>query len=108
MLIEGPLKLQIIEEEGSRELHITFTEEYKELNIQNRVQQRRQHLSDLQTTYQTSIDPAEQQGMQMIMQVVSQIIPLIEAGEMDDDETIILELGKSPSINNLINEVSAT
>ena len=107
MLIEGPLKLQIIEEEGNRELHITFTEEYKELNMQNRVQQMRQHLSDLQTTYQTSKDPAEQQGMQMIMQVVSQIIPLIEAGEMDDDETIILELGKSPSINNLINEVSA-
>ncbi|MBF0264711.1 MAG: hypothetical protein HQL46_05515 [Gammaproteobacteria bacterium] len=107
MLVEGPLKLQIIEEDGKRELHITFQEDYQQLDLQNRVSQMRQHLTDLHNQYNLSNDAAEQQGMQMIIQVVSQIIPLIESDQMATDETIILELGKTSSINNIINVASA-
>lgn len=65
-----------------------------------------QHLRDLEANYQASSDPAEQQGMQMIMQVVAQILPYIEADEISLDEAIVLELEKTPSLNKLINDAS--
>ena len=106
MLIDGPLKLQIIENDGNRELHITFKEDYQLLDLENRVEKMEQHLNDLQTQYHASNDAAEQQGIQMIIQVVSQIIPLIKTDEMANDETFILELGKTSLINNLINDIT--
>ncbi|MCP3851576.1 MAG: hypothetical protein GY694_15225 [Gammaproteobacteria bacterium] len=104
MLIDGPLQLQIIENEGFRELNVTFKEEFQLLDLQKRVEQMKQHLSELQTHYRASNDAAEQQGMQMIIQVVSQILPLIEADEVACDETIVLDLGKVSPINDLIKE----
>ena len=106
MLIDGPLKLQIIENDGNRELHITFKEEYLLLDLQSRVEKLKQHLNDLHAHYHASNDAAEQQGMQMIIQVVSQIMPLVEAEEMGSEETIVLELGKTTQINDLINDVT--
>lgn len=42
----------------------------------------------------------------MIMQVVAQILPFIEADEISLDEAIVLELEKTTPINNLINDAS--
>lgn len=108
MLIEGPFKLQIIEKEETREreLHITFKEDYHLLDLQDRVQQMKQHFNDLHTHYHASNDNAEKQGIQMIIQVVSQILPLIESGEVACDETIVLELGGTTPINNIIKEIT--
>ncbi len=106
MLIDGPFDLQIMESDDTRELHITYKEAYQALDLASRVQQMQQHLQDLQTTYQASSDPAEQQGMQMIIQVVSHILPFIEADELPLDEAIVLELEKTTAINSLINDAS--
>ena len=106
MLIDGPLKLQILENDTERELHITFKEDFQLLDTQDRVAQMKQHLNDLLTQYHASNDAAEQQGMQMIIQVVSQLLPLIEAENVACDETIILELGKTSSINDLVNDAT--
>ena len=106
MLIDGPFNLQIMEADGTRELHITYKEEYQALGLSSRVQQMHQHLQDLQANYQASSDPAEQQGMQMIMQVISQILPYIEADDISLDEAIVLELEKTTAISSLINDAS--
>jgi len=106
MLIDGPLKLQIIENDGNRELHITFKEEYQRFDLQSRIYQMKQHLNDLHTYYNASNDAVEKQGMQMIIQVVAQVLPLIEAEEIATEETIILELSKTTPINDLVNNVN--
>ena len=106
MLIDGPLQLQIIENDADRELHIIFKEDFQLLNLAQRVAQMKQHLNDLRTHYNVSNDAAEQQGMQMIIQVVSQILPLIEANEVACDETIVLELGNTSAINELIKDAT--
>ncbi|MDA3868902.1 MAG: hypothetical protein PF589_02930 [Gammaproteobacteria bacterium] len=106
MLIDGPFDLKIMESDGSRELHITYKEAYRALDLSSRVQQMQQHLQDLEANYQASSDPAEQQGMQMLMQVVSQILPYLETDEISLDEAIVLELEKTSAINNLINDAS--
>lgn len=106
MLIDGPFDLQIMESDGSRELHITYKDAYQALDLPSRVQQMQQHLRELEANYQASSDPAEQQGMQMIMQVVAQILPYIETDEISLDEAIVLELEKTTPISNLINDAS--
>lgn len=106
MLIDGPFDLQIMESDDSRELHITYKDAYQALDLPSRVQQMQQHLRDLEVYYQASSSPAEQQGMQMLMQVISQILPLIEADEISLDEAIVLELEKSTPLNSLINDAS--
>lgn len=106
MLIDGPFDLQIMESDDSRELHITYKDTYQALDLPSRVQLMQQHLRDLEANYQASSDPAEQQGMQMIMQVVSQILPYIEADEISLDEAIVLELEKTTPLNSLINDAS--
>jgi hypothetical protein len=106
MLIDGPLKLQIMENDTERELHVTFKEHFQQLDLQNRIEKMQQHLEDLKTHYHASNDAAEQQGMQMMIQVVSQLLPLMEAEKVACDETIILELGKTSPITDLINNVT--
>ncbi|MDT8452615.1 MAG: hypothetical protein RQ936_07730 [Gammaproteobacteria bacterium] len=106
MLINGPFNLQIMESDDSRELHITYKEAYQALDISSRVQQMQQHLQDLEANYQATSDPAEQQGMQMLMQVVSHILPYLETDEISLDEAIVLDLEKTSAINNLINDAS--
>jgi len=106
MLIDGPFDLQIMQDDSTRELHIRYKEAYQALDLASRVQQMQQHLRELEANYQASSDPAEQQGMQMIMQVVAQILPFIEADEIALDEAIVLELEKTAPLNNLINDAS--
>ena len=106
MLIDGPFDLQIIETDGSRELHISCKEAYQALDLASRVELLQQHLRDLEVHYLASSDPAEQQGMQMIMQVIAQILPLIEADEISLEESIVLELGASSQISKLIDDAT--
>src|SRR6056297_3348744 len=106
MLVDGPFDLQIMESDDTRELHISYKAAYQALDLASRVQQMQQHLQDLEASYLASSDPAEQQGMQMIMQVVAQILPYIEADEIALDKPIVLELEKTAPISNLINDAS--
>ena len=106
MLVEGPFNLQIIESDGNRELHISFRDEYQDLVVEERATQMKQHINDLIAFYNASNDEAEKQGVQMIIQVATQLLPLIEADEVSMEDPVVLELGTASSMSKLIDEAS--
>jgi len=104
MLIEGPLDINIADNSSaqSRELEITFTPAFKSLELNERINDFKNHIGQLQKGISGTDNPAEQQGMLAILQVCEQLLPHIEADEIPLDETIAIEIGQSSPFDNLL------
>ena len=108
MQIEGPFNIQIQDnaDNQSRELHLSFTAEFRQQDLDERLASFRQHLNDLQGSIQNTSDPAEQQGMLMILQISEQLAPHLEADEIPLDETIVIEMGPASPLDQLLNSAT--
>jgi hypothetical protein len=97
MLIEGPLKVGVLDRTDApgRELHFTFTPEFRHLDPSAQGAEMRRYLAQLAEQIQSIADEsdANRQGMLIVMQVAEQLLPHIEAGEMAMEETIVVEMG---------------
>ncbi len=97
MEIQGPLSISINDntDTGIRELHLGFKPAIQQMPVTQRVQTIKEYATDLQAQSQQTDDAANQQGMLLILQVITQILPHMEADEIPMEETIIIELGES-------------
>ena len=104
MLIEGPLNIAIADNSNlhSRELEITFTNEFQAMDINQRINDFKNHISQLQQAVHATEDEAEQQGMVAILQICEEILPHIEADEIPLDETIAIEIGQSSPFDHIL------
>jgi len=104
MLIEGPLDISIADNSSShsRELEITFTSKFKSRELNDRINDFKHHISQLQQSIKGTDNPAEQQGMLAILQVCEELLPHIEADEIPLDETIAIEIGQSSPFDSIL------
>ena len=104
MLIEGPLDISIADNSSSqsRELEITFVPKFKTLELDGRINEFKQHISQLQQRIQSTDNPAEQQGMLAILQVCEELLPHIVADEIPLDETIAIEIGQGSPFDSIL------
>jgi hypothetical protein len=97
MLIEGPLKIGVLDRTDSpgRELHFTFTPEFRHLEPSAQGEEMRRYLTRLAEQIQSIADESDpnRQGMLIVLQVAEQLLPHVEAGEMAMEETIVVEMG---------------
>jgi len=97
MLIEGPLKIGVIDRTDSpgRELHFTFTPGFRRLDALAQGEEMRDYLSRLAEQIQTIADETDpnRQGMLIVLQVAEQLLPHIETGEMAMEDVIVVEMG---------------
>ena len=103
--ISGPIKVSVIESETSfdRELHIAFTEEFKELAAAERKRQFHQYIESLQQHLtKPTDDDAEKQGVITILQFCEQLLPFIETDEIDLDQPIEAQIQSPIKISNFI------
>ena len=108
MQIEGPFTIRVVDnaETQTRELHLSFTDEYQTQDHSTRVQSVRDHVQQLQSQIQAETDPSSLQGMTMILQITEQLLPHIESDEIPLDETIVIEIGPTSPFDNLLSSAT--
>lgn len=105
MLIKGPLKIGVLDQpdQPGRELHIEFTEDFRSLATQGQVQVFQDYLDELRHgIFSLSEDDPNRAGMLIVQQIAEQLSPHIASGDLELEETIIVELGRDYSSDSLM------
>ncbi len=110
MLIQGPLKIGVLDQpdQPGRELHIDFTSEFQVLEMQGQVRAFSNYLIELEQGISTlSEDDPNRAGMLIIQQFAEQLAPHIASGDLELEETIIVEIGRDYSSDSLMSLLNA-
>ncbi|MEN8177078.1 MAG: transcriptional regulator [Pseudomonadota bacterium] len=105
MLIEGPLKIGVLDQadQPGRELHIDFTSEFQMLELQSQANEFQDYLKELEKSISTlPDDDPNRAGMLVVQQIAEQLSPHIRNGDLELDETIIVEMGRDHSSDSLM------
>ena len=108
MLIDCPLDIKVVDNsaEKSRELEIKFTDTFKSADLDERINQFKQHIGQLQKSIHSSTDPVEQQGMVAILQICEELLPHISSDEIPLTESIAIEIGQSSPFDNILSSAT--
>jgi len=111
MEIKGPLKIRVVEnpEAADWELLVDFRDEFRQLELAEQSMQFRLYLQDLhQSLAATELDGANRQGILLVQQLVEQLLPYIEAGELALHETIAVQIAQSDAVHSLNDLINAS
>jgi hypothetical protein len=95
MLIEGPLKFSVAQDETSPgyELFLSFTEEFQGGTLGEQGAAFRDYVASLAGQIGNSaLDEQNQQGMMMVHQIAEQLLPHVVNGDLALDETINIHI----------------
>lgn len=104
MNIDGPFEIGVVdnEETGVRELHLNFREEYRSLDLDQRVEALAQYIARLGELSADDAGAENYQGMLLVMQVAEQLLPHIMEDEIPLNETVVIELQQQSGLSGLI------
>lgn len=103
MLIEGPLLISVVDnDDGSRELQLKFTPEFKALKLDQQCDSFHEFIHYMKTEIATleETDP-NRQGMLTIQQIAEQMLPHIEANEIPLEDAIIVNIQADSPFGNI-------
>jgi hypothetical protein len=109
MLIEGPLKIGVLDDpqQPGRELQLDFTTEFQALDPEIQTETFSHYLQTLEQDIDTlPEDDPNRAGMLIVQQIAEQLLPHLVDGELELSETIIVEMGRdytSDSLMGLLN-----
>jgi hypothetical protein len=105
MLIEGPLKIGVLDDpaQPGRELHIDFTSEFQALPPPDQAAAFSRYLEQLQQGINgLSAEDPNRAGMLIVQQIAEQLLPHLGSGELELSDTIIVEMGRDYSSDSLM------
>lgn len=105
MLIEGPLKIAVLDQpdQPGRELQFDFTPEFQALELQVQAQEFQGYLRGLEQSISSlAEDDPNRAGMLIVQQFAEQLSPHIKSGDLELNETIIVEMGRDYSSDSLM------
>lgn len=108
MQIEGPFTIRVVDntDKQSRELQLSFTQDYRTQQTEARIEAFRQYIVNLHNAVDQESDPDTQQGMLMILQISEELMPHIEADEIPLNEMIVIEMGPSSPFDYLLDNAT--
>ncbi len=95
MEINGPFRIGIMadDDHASHELHIDFTDEFRQLDPAVRTAEFNRYLEALRAEVAGQTENTrERQGMLMVLQIAEQLAPHIAADEIVLSETIVVDI----------------
>ncbi|MCK5360296.1 MAG: hypothetical protein KAJ95_06690 [Gammaproteobacteria bacterium] len=100
MDIKGPIKYAMEKNPNGlvTAIHISFTGIFRLLNTEKKKQVLEGYLAELTRNIEAEMNDQERQGMLLVQQLVEQLLPPILAGEIDLDETTVIEVEQEHSI----------
>ena len=102
MDIDGPLKVGVVEPspEGNYELHLTFTDEFKALDLQAQAAEMQVYLGRLSGDIAAlAEDDPNRQGMLLVQQICEQLAAPVSSGDLALGETLVVEIQRTPGVN---------
>ena len=105
MLIEAPFKISMVDkaDSQSKELHLTFTDYFSNCELNQRISMFKKYINELANDIQKlPPDSQDRKGMMIIEQLTGELLPHIANDDLELDETIVVEINKEITINNLI------
>jgi len=102
MQINGPIKVGVVEPspEGNYELHITFADDFRALDLARQGPTFRSYLAELhEDVNNPDLDDRTRQGMLLIQQICEQLAEPVEQGEIPLSETLVVEIQRTPGVN---------
>lgn len=109
MEIEGPLRIGVVETQGNAgwDLQIEFRDEFQKLSLEQQGAEFRSYLTKLaMDIHALEETDRNRQGMMLVQQLVEQLLPHVESGDLALGETINVQIARSAaavSLNDLIN-----
>lgn len=88
-----------------RELHLSFTPEFQQLNVEQRLEAIRAYIESMLLQAKATNDAAAQRGLMMVIELTEQLLPHIQSDSLPLQETLIVEMGdaaQGSSLNELL------
>ena len=101
MLIEGPLRISVAENADGQGwvLVLAFKPEFQVLDVQAQGAQFRDYLQRLNDDIAGIVeDDHNRAGMLIIQQIVEQLLPHVAAGELEVEESIIIQIEQNSQV----------
>ena len=92
-----------------RELHMSFTSEFQQLAIDERLEALRTYIESLIKQSASLKDESSQRGVMTIIQITEQLLPHIQSDSLPLHETLIVEMGEAAegsSLEELLGQVN--
>lgn len=102
MEINGPLKIGVIDspETDGWELQVTFTDEFKHAGLEEQGGAFEDYLRELEENIDALPEgDRDRDGMAIVYQLCSQLLPFIKEGQIALEETIVVEIGRSQAVS---------
>ena len=88
-----------------RELHLDFTETFRQMSVDQRLECIRAYIESLITQAKTTQDVSSQRGVMTVIEIAEQLLPHIQSGSLPLHQTLIVEMGEAAegsSLNELL------
>ena len=88
-----------------RELHLDFTDKFKQMSVDQRLECIRAYIESLITKSKAIEDASSQRGLMTVIEIAEQLLPHIQTESLPMDQTLIVEMGEAAegsSLNELL------
>ena len=102
MEINGPLKIGVIDPPDTPgwELQVTFTDEFKQADLAQQGRIFEDYLKELAEGIASLPEgDCNRDGMAIVHQLCSELLPYIREGQIALEETIMVEIGKAQAVS---------
>ncbi len=84
-----------------RELHFSFTKDFQEMTLDQRIEALRAYVESLIKQAETLVDAESQRGIITVIQITEQILPHIQSASLPLQEVLIVEIGSAAEGSSL-------
>lgn len=105
MLIHGPLTIGVLPHTHRQgyELHLSFTQDFRRMNLSDQGRVLGEYLAQLNEAIPNlAEDDRNRAGMLIVQQLVEQLLPHVEAGELALEDSIVVQIGPENPFTNLV------
>ena len=102
MEINGPLKIAVIDEPDTQgwQLVVSFTDEFKRADLASQGRQFENYVRELVEGINTLPEgDRNRDGMAIVYQLCSQMLPYIKAGQVALEESMTVEIGQNQAVS---------
>jgi len=93
MAIKIPFNIGFNDDDGSRQLQLSFTAEFRRMEQPQRLKTYKDYMEQLIAQAQLAEDENSQKGIITVLQIAEQLFPHLQAEQIPLEQTIIVEMG---------------
>jgi hypothetical protein len=100
--IDGPLRIMVAKEPDSAgwQLLVSFTDEFKSATLEEQGRRFADYRNELvEGIQQLPEGDRNRDGMAIVLQLVEQMLPYIQEGQIALEETIVVQIGQSQAVS---------